>query len=75
MMRAVVGAGRMIAPVLLNDTATAGWLGGMVVEALSPVWADGAASSTESSPPWFTHVKPMATAKITAARRVSPTEP
>ena len=55
---------------------TVGWLGGMVVEApLSPVWADGAASSTESSPPWFTHVKPMATAKITAARRVSPTEP
>jgi hypothetical protein len=76
MMRAVDGAGRMIAPVLLNDTATAGWLGGMVVEApFSPVWADGAASSTESSPPWFTHVKPMATAKITAARRVSPTEP
>ena len=65
----------MIAPVLLNDTATAGWLGGMVVETpFSPVWADGAASSTESSPPWFTHVKPMATAKITAARRVSPTE-
>jgi hypothetical protein len=76
MMRAVDGAGRMIAPVLLNDTATAGWLGGMVVEApFSPVWADGAASSTESSPPWFTHVNPMATAKITAARRVSPTEP
>jgi hypothetical protein len=75
-MRAVDGAGRTIAPVLVNDTATAGWLGGMVVdEPSSPVWSDGAASSTESSPPWLTHVKPMATAKITAARRVSPTEP
>jgi hypothetical protein len=79
MMRAVTGAGRMIWPVPVNDTATAGWLGGIVVAApISPVpvrWAEGAASSTESSPPWFTQVKPMATAKMTAARRVSPTDP
>ncbi len=76
MMRATDGAGRMIAPVLLNDAAIAGWLGGIVVDVpFSPVWADGAASSTESFPPWFTQVKPKATAKMTAARRVSPPEP
>lgn len=77
MMRALTGAGRMISPDMANDTAIAGWLGGIVVETPFPSAAarraDGAASST-GSPPWFTHVKPMATAKINAARRVSPTE-
>ncbi len=33
MMRTLTGAGRMISPFLLNDTAIAGWLGGILVEA------------------------------------------
>jgi hypothetical protein len=55
MMRAVTGAGRMIWPVPVNDTATAGWLGGIVVAALSsPIairWVRAAASSSPVVPP------------------------
>jgi hypothetical protein len=69
------GAGRMVSSDRVTDTeALDRFVVALQCSRAGPRSATGAASTRGSSPLWFTHAKPMATAKTIAARTVSTTE-